>query len=546
MKNKWILVFTLLMGLFLLSACKPDVPTYVLPNLAGKTESEVLTIMDDYLVTVIVAYEENLDVETGYFSSFSDNLKAGDTYTPGQVLTVFIAQNYPILPDLAGKNEQEIVAALNLIGIKYNLMIDTDNTVPDQTFSRYETPFVVGSRITNPNTTVTVYIGYNDPKLPDLTGLMKHEIITLLNELMIAYAFEYVTDDTKTEDMFASFPEHNVNDFIALDEVVTINLYDNTFTKASESLFISKYVDGGTGTDNRAIELFNPLSVAVNLADYHIAIYENGSPTVTYIIALTGTLNPQETFVIVHSNADQPLKVKADLLSNQLNFDGNEVVQLRYKNNTYIDTIYQIGNRLFTFDDEIFVRKEHIEVGNRTFTFKEWSGYIPTYIEIVGSHPLALPQTLTFTLINRGFYDPLGGMILVTLSSINDGDTAAFSPGFTGGQRMRFLGIDTPETYPVTEPWGLEAKAFTTSMLTSASTIYLQSDPILGTSDTFGRTLGYIWVDGVLLNYELIKNGYSWNYLGTNSRVIVNNRYLFRWFQDAEDYAVENKLGIHS
>lgn len=545
MKFKWIAFFTLFLGLFLLSSCKEE-PKYILPELTGKTENEITTILDGYLVTVVIDYEENINTETGLFSRYGDNLNAGDNYTPGQILKVFIAQNYPILPDLGGKNEFEIIDIMDDLGVNYEFDIVTDNTVPDQTFSSYASPFEVGSRIKNPESVITINIGFNDPKLPDLTGKMKHEIITMLNELMIAYDFKYVTDDTKTEDMFASFEDNEVEDFIASGEVVTINLYDNLITKETRSILISKYVDGGDATKNQAIELYNPLDTAVDLSDYHIAIYQNGSATVTYTIPLSGLLDSKDTFVIVYSDADQVLKDKADLLSDQLKFDGNEVIQIRYKNNSYIDTIYPIGNRLFTLNDEVFIRKSNVEVGTRTFKLAEWSAYIPTYIDALGTHPVAIPTELNFEFINRGFFDPLGGMILVTLSTISDGDTAAFTPGFTANDRMRFLGIDTPETYPIEDPWGPEAKAFTTQMLTSASTIYLQSDPILGTRETYGRTLGYVWVDGVMLNYELIKNGYSWNYLSSTTRLVFSNRYIFRWFQDAEAYAIENGLGIHS
>lgn len=527
-----------------LQACKPEETSYILPDLTGKTEAEVIEILDDYLVTIIIDYEENTDSETGHFSSFGPKLKAGDEYTPGQILTVYIAENYPRLPDLTGKTELEIIDILDDLGIDYQLMIETNNHVTDQTFSRYESPWTVNSQIIDPETEVIVYIGYNDPQLPDFTGRMKHEIITILNDLSIQFTFAYVTDDLYTEDSFASYVDYDINDFIGDGEQVTVNLYKNTFTDATESLFISKYVEGED--NNQAIELYNPLNTAINLADYHIAIYENGSPIVTYTISLTGTLNAKETFVIVQADADQALLDKADLVSNQLLFDGNDVVQLRYKNDTYIDTIYQIGNRLFTLADEIFVRKIDVTAGNRTLNLSEWSAYIPTYFDPIGTHPVAIPETLSFIFIDRDFYDPLGGMILVTLVGINDGDTASFNPGFTDDERVRFLGVDTPETYPVREPWGKEGKDFTTDVLRSATTIYLQSDPAFGTSDTYGRHLAYIWVDGVLLNYELIKNGYSWNYLGTDSKLVYDNRYIHRWFEDAEAYAKANKLGIHS
>ena len=154
---------------------------------------------------------------------------------------------------------------------------------------------------------------------------------------------------------------------------------------------------------------------------------------------------------------------------------------------------------------------------------------------------------LKFDYDEQGGGTSVSGMVQVTVSNINDGDTASFSPGFEGDSRMRFLGVDTPETHPVVEPWGLEAKAFTTSYLTKpGATIYVQSDPFLGATETYGRSLGYVWVDGEMLNYLLVKNGYSWNYLSSNTKLVYNNRYLYRWFQDAQQYAQDNNLGLHS
>jgi endonuclease YncB( thermonuclease family) len=147
-------------------------------------------------------------------------------------------------------------------------------------------------------------------------------------------------------------------------------------------------------------------------------------------------------------------------------------------------------------------------------------------------------------------------------------------PGFTGEERVRFLGVNTPETYPVEDPWGPEAKVYTTTILTYAKTngksIYIQSDANLSYNDTYGRHLGLVWVDlgedvinidivdssdnliytetltgVILLNYHLVKNGFSYNYYSTDSELVFDNRYLYRWFQDAEKFAKENNLGVH-
>lgn len=92
-----------------------------------------------------------------------------------------------------------------------------------------------------------------------------------------------------------------------------------------------------------------------------------------------------------------------------------------------------------------------------------------------------------------------------------DGDTARFidpySKTMTGDFSVRFLGIDTPESTIEKDPWGKKASAFTKSRLESAKTIVLEAEG--PRTETYGRYLAFVWVDGVLLNLELVQEAYS-------------------------------------
>ncbi|MGE0002983.1 MAG: lamin tail domain-containing protein [Candidatus Izemoplasmatales bacterium] len=546
MVKRIAILFVALFGLFILGGCTQESTGYTLPNLVGMTETEARSSFSGLPITLIVKTEENDSVETGIFSRYGGDYAAGDEVAGGTMITLYFALNYPKLPDLTGMTSSEAQAAMTSAGILFTVSICTDNTVEDQTFSHYGNGLVIGDAITVASTVVTIYIGYNDPKLPDLTGLLKAQIEEVLEEQFIAYQFAYVTDDQYAEDSFANYQGYEIGDFYS-SGVVTVNLYQNTFTSNETSLFISQYVDGGNDTTNQAIDIYNPTDTAVALADYKLVIYANGSDTITYIIPLDNvSLAPGETYTVVRANADAALLAKADLTNANLIFDGNDCIQLVYKNGTYIDTIFSIGNMSFLMDDEVFIRNKDVVKGTRTFSLSQWDAYIPTYIDEVGQFPVDKPTTLTFEFIDRPFGDPLGGMTKVTLVYTYDGDTAGFTPGFTDEARVRFLGVDTPESYPIAEDWGLEAKAYTTSVLNAAVDIYIQSDPNSGATDNYGRSLGLIWIDGTLLNYELVRLGYSHNYLGTDCKLVFGNRYLYRWFQDAEAEAIANGLGIHS
>src|SRR5262245_104184 len=82
-----------------------------------------------------------------------------------------------------------------------------------------------------------------------------------------------------------------------------------------------------------------------------------------------------------------------------------------------------------------------------------------------------------------------------------DGDTMVIA----GGDRVRLIGVDTPETHHPTkpaEPFGQEAFAFTRRMVEGRQVV-LRFDPG-EIKDRYGRTLAYVYVDGQFLNEELL------------------------------------------
>lgn len=123
-----------------------------------------------------------------------------------------------------------------------------------------------------------------------------------------------------------------------------------------------------------------------------------------------------------------------------------------------------------------------------------------------------------------------------------DGDTTVFK--IEGKeQKVRFLLIDTPETVkPNTkvQPFGLEASKRTKELLSTASEItfeYDQGDK----KDRYGRALGYIFVDGTLLQKTLVREGLA--------RVAYvkepNTKYLLE-LEEAQEKVKNESLGIWS
>ena len=91
-----------------------------------------------------------------------------------------------------------------------------------------------------------------------------------------------------------------------------------------------------------------------------------------------------------------------------------------------------------------------------------------------------------------------------------DGDTAVFN--VDGNEvKYRFLAIDTPESVKpntAVEEFGKDASEYTCNKLTNAKEIIIEYENSNKT-DKYGRYLGWIWIDGSLLQKELISVGYA-------------------------------------
>ncbi|MFA5007126.1 MAG: thermonuclease family protein [Candidatus Izemoplasmatales bacterium] len=109
----------------------------------------------------------------------------------------------------------------------------------------------------------------------------------------------------------------------------------------------------------------------------------------------------------------------------------------------------------------------------------------------------------------------------VTVFRYVDGDTTHFESNGTSFS-VRYLGIDTPESTALYEPWGKTAANYTKAVLQSAETIVLQAEG--ERMDGNGRYLAWIWYrtsaegEFYLLNLELVELAYSKSKVSVGSR----------------------------
>jgi hypothetical protein len=123
-------------------------------------------------------------------------------------------------------------------------------------------------------------------------------------------------------------------------------LASTAYAQDCSKIFISEYVEGWS--NNKALEIYNPTNQTINLSEYFVARYSNGSAsaTVANAVQLSGTIAPYDVFVAVLDKQDpagtgqeapvwDSLQVRADGffapvydVSNSFYWNGDDAVML--------------------------------------------------------------------------------------------------------------------------------------------------------------------------------------------------------------------------
>ncbi|HXG35670.1 MAG TPA: thermonuclease family protein [Dehalococcoidia bacterium] len=94
------------------------------------------------------------------------------------------------------------------------------------------------------------------------------------------------------------------------------------------------------------------------------------------------------------------------------------------------------------------------------------------------------------------------GLPTARVIRVIDGDTIEIE----GGQRVRYIGMDTPESTTERECFGVEATGRNTELVLN-KTVALERD--VSETDRYGRLLRYVWADGQMVNEVLVREGYA-------------------------------------
>lgn len=285
---------------------------------------------------------------------------------------------------------------------------------------------------------------------------------------------------------------------------------------------------------NNVIELYNPSIETIDLAEYSLRFYTNGSEDVTAEIALQGVVQPESYFAIGSSNNSASgvlTQLDFTYADGSLPYNGNDAIELTYKK-TIIDLLGRKGMDVNFSGNVTLIRlgDKADYVPSSTFDAFNFINYLPdlfdylkddTY-EIKTLDQLYAGPSLEDRYKTAPFVDPNnssiggGGAILTTNSFVADGDTANFAAiGQFGGGSVRYFYINTPEVqsnYVDAEPWGYVASKYNKNYIlnnASSKEIYIQSMQGGSLREVNGRYLALVWVNGALSQFLTVSEGLS-------------------------------------
>lgn len=218
---------------------------------------------------------------------------------------------------------------------------------------------------------------------------------------------------------------------------------------------------------------------------------------VPLLLILTSCVIPQTTGITLPSlrgMSQAEIKTELDKLGIKYEF---KIKKDQYYSETDYDRFYEYGNGLMAGNI----------ISPDTFLYV-WT----TPLHLTSNY---IDQVkIDFEYKGKDFTDD--GVGVVTLERSVDGDTAYFTDLSGDYVKVRFLGVDTPESTRIIEAWGKAASKFTANILNNAKEIVLYQEE--QKTDAYGRHLAFVFADGVLVNLYLVQEAYSNSTLSSSSR----------------------------
>lgn len=280
----------------------------------------------------------------------------------------------------------------------------------------------------------------------------------------------------------------------------------------AQDLFFSEYIEGGS--NNKAVEIYNPTNADVDLTPYVVKLASNGADWGN-TLDLTGTLAAGDVYVIYNSQSVAAIVAVGDITSNVTYFNGDDALGL-FKSDALIDIIgnptadpgsaWDVAGTTGATLNHTMVRKSAVTQGNVDWTAasgtdaasSEWEVYNQDDFSYLGWHitpPSDEAEIIGFVLaeeLSTAIISSENAMVTSTVAW--DADLGALEPTITvsaGAQvtattlPVVFNGVD-PVEYIVTAADGVTTKLWDVYVLKAAAPEMLTIKQIQETADASG------------------------------------------------------------
>lgn len=220
------------------------------------------------------------------------------------------------------------------------------------------------------------------------------------------------------------------------------------------SLFFSEYIEGSSS--NKATEIYNPTGSAVDLTDYVIYRYNNGSTIATDSLFPQGILAAGDVFVFGNPAANPAIMAQSDTLHSMTFYNGDDAISLM--NKTTGDTLDIIGEigidpgsgwlvGTGSTNNFTLIRQFTYYQGETNWTIgaTQWDVYPIDMVDSLGFHNAAAPSP------NAGFTFSTTGLDATFTNSSTGAATYIwdFGDGFTDTVPNPVHSYTAPGTYTV-------------------------------------------------------------------------------------------------
>lgn len=190
------------------------------------------------------------------------------------------------------------------------------------------------------------------------------------------------------QNLVVHYSENAITKYASFNVQVTNNgVVVGNIPIIANDIFISEYIEGSS--NNKAIELYNGTGASINLSGYFLKQYNAGGTTTTFTLALSGTINNNDTYVIANSASNSSILAVANMTtsSSTMAYNGNDAIEL-LKGSTRIDLFGIEGDSSDYTINTTFVRKSSVHQPRPLWDVNEWTTYPQDTVTYLGSHTM--------------------------------------------------------------------------------------------------------------------------------------------------------------